>query len=133
VWLVQRAGAPEPVIAASAVAVFLGHLFPLFLRFRGGKGVATSLGAWLALDPVLGVAALGVWALTATLTRLSSAAALVAAIVAPVVCWWRHGAEPLTFAVIIMAALLMLRHKANIRNLLARSETKIGSRRDASL
>ena len=132
VWIAQEWGAPEPFIAAAALAVFLGHLFPLFLRFRGGKGVATSFGAWLALDPLLGLIGLAIWALIAALTRVSSVAALSAALVSPLVSWWRHGFDVVTVAVIMMVSLLVFRHKGNIRKLLARSEERLGAREDTS-
>jgi glycerol-3-phosphate acyltransferase PlsY len=131
VWLAQHFAAPEPVVSAAAIAVFLGHLFPLFLRFRGGKGVATSFGAWLALDTLLGISALIVWALIALASRISSAAALTAAVAAPLVSVWQTGLSLLTFTVIVMSALLILRHAKNIRNLLSRSEEKIGKREGA--
>jgi glycerol-3-phosphate acyltransferase PlsY len=131
VWLAQQFAAPEPVVSAAAIAVFLGHLFPLFLRFRGGKGVATSFGAWLALDTLLGISALIVWALIALASRISSAAALTAAVAAPLVSVWQTGLSLLTFTVIVMSALLILRHAKNIRNLLSRSEEKIGKREGA--
>lgn len=127
VWLAQRLRAPEAIIMASAAAVFLGHLFPLFLRFRGGKGVATSFGTWLALDAVLGASALLIWALVAWATRISSAAALAAAIAAPLVSIWQSGVSMLTLTVFVMSALLVVRHAANIRSLLTRSEERIGN------
>jgi acyl phosphate:glycerol-3-phosphate acyltransferase len=132
VWIAQEWGAPEPFIAAAALAVFLGHLFPLFLQFRGGKGVATSFGAWLALDALLGLIGLAIWALIAALTRVSSVAALSAALVSPLVSWWHHGFDAVTVAVIVMVSLLVFRHKGNIRKLLARSEERIGAREDTS-
>jgi acyl phosphate:glycerol-3-phosphate acyltransferase len=129
VWLTQHF--TGSVAAAAALAVFLGHLFPLFLRFRGGKGVATSFGAWLALDTLLGFASIVVWLLVALVMRVSSAAAIAAAIIAPLVSVWQNGLSLVTLTVIAMAALLVLRHKENIRKLLARSEGKIRAREDA--
>lgn len=126
VWLAQQFATPDAVVSAAAVSAFLGHLFPLFLRLRGGKGVATSFGAWLALDAWLGVTGLIVWAVTALATRISSAAALSAGIVVPVLSAWRSGMSLLTLTVFVMSVLLILRHAKNIRNLLARSEGKIG-------
>lgn len=130
VWLAQ-VFASDITVAAAALAVFLGHLFPLFLRFRGGKGVATSLGAWLALDVLLGSVAIALWLLVALITRISSAGALTAAIVAPLVSAWHSGIGTATIAVAAMAALLVLRHKENIHKLIARSEGKIGAHEDA--
>lgn len=130
VWLTQ-VFASDITVAAAALAVFLGHLFPLFLRFRGGKGVATSLGAWLALDVLLGSVAIALWLLVALITRISSAGALTAAIVAPLVSAWQSGIGTATIAVAAMAALLVLRHKENIHKLIARSEGKIGAHEDA--
>jgi acyl phosphate:glycerol-3-phosphate acyltransferase len=130
VWLTQ-VFASDITVAAAALAVFLGHLFPLFLRFRGGKGVATSLGAWLALDVLLGSVAIALWLLVALITRISSAGALAAAIVAPLVSAWQSGIGATTIAVAAMATLLVLRHKENIHKLIARSEGKIGAHEDA--
>lgn len=128
VWLAQRFSAPDAVVSGAAISAFLGHLFPLFLRFHGGKGVATSFGAWLALDALLGVTGLIVWAATAFAVRISSVAALSAAVVVPLLSAWRSGMTLVTLTVLVMSALLIVRHAKNIRNLLEHSEGKIGGR-----
>lgn len=114
------------VVAWVALAVFIGHLFPVFLRFKGGKGVATALGVLLAMNFMLGLAALVTWILVALIFRYSSLAALVAAATAPL-----YGVvmlpSKLLLATFIMSLLLIWRHKRNIQNLLAGTEGKIGS------
>ena len=117
------------IVVATGVAAFLGHLFPLFLRFRGGKGVATALGVLAGFSGWLALACAGIWLLVALLTRYSSLAALVAAAASPFVCWWLARPEPELYAVSLMAALLVLRHRANIRKLIAGTEGRIGSRK----
>lgn len=117
----------EPGIAAVAVAVFLGHLYPLFLGFRGGKGVATALGVLIALSGWLGLAAALTWAAAAALWRYSSLAGLVAAVLAPVYSVWLLGFGWLAAAVLVMSLMLVWRHRGNIRKLAAGTEPKIGS------
>jgi glycerol-3-phosphate acyltransferase PlsY len=119
-------------VAAVAVAVFLGHVFPVFLKFKGGKGVATALGVLLALSAWMGLAVLVTWLLVAFAFRYSSLAALVAAIAAPLYAMLFHLPEALALATAIMALLLVWRHKGNIRNLLTGKESKIGSKKSES-
>jgi glycerol-3-phosphate acyltransferase PlsY len=126
--LAERFGLGEATVAAAGVAAFLGHLYPVFFRFRGGKGVATALGVLLALDPLLGLATLGSWIAVAALTRYSSLAALVAAVLAPVYVQLLHGGTRRTVAVAVMSVLLVWRHRANISKLLEGTESKLGSR-----
>ena len=116
------------LIAAVALAVFLGHLFPVFLRFKGGKGVATALGVSLALNIWLGLGALLTWLLVPALFRLSSLAALTAAVGAPIYALALGLPREWVLASGIMSVLLIWRHKSNIRNLLAGKETRIGKR-----
>ena len=116
------------LIAAVALAVFLGHLFPVFLRFKGGKGVATALGVLLALDVWLGLGALVTWLAVALLFRFSSLAALTAAIGAPIYALALGLPDEWVLASGIMSLLLIWRHKKNIRNLLAGTEARIGAR-----
>lgn len=114
------------VLAATAFAAFLGHLYPVFFGFHGGKGVATALGVWLALDPWVALALAATWLATAAVFRYSSLAALVASALAPLyVAWLLPGAAFFVLA-LVMSALLFLRHKDNIRRLLAGQETRIG-------
>src|SRR5574340_999560 len=114
--------------AAVALAVFLGHVFPVFLRFQGGKGVATALGVLLALNVWLAVGALVTWLLMAALFRFSSLAALTAAAGAPVYAMVLGLTREWVLATGILLALLVWSHKKNIRNLLAGKEQRIGQR-----
>jgi glycerol-3-phosphate acyltransferase PlsY len=116
------------VVALGALAVFLGHVFPVFIRFKGGKGVATALGVLLALNPWLGLAALGTWLAVALLFRLSSLAALMAAVGAPVYAVLLGEPRKIAVAVLLMSLLLVWRHKSNIRNLLSGTESRIGKK-----
>ena len=117
------------IVALVAVAVFLGHVFPVFLKFRGGKGVATALGVLLALSVWMGLAVLGTWLLVAVVFRYSSLAALVAAIAAPIFAMLIHLRPELVLATAIMSMLLIWRHKSNIQNLMTGKESKIGSKK----
>jgi len=138
VWAVAHWGAAwglgHGTLAAVGLAAFLGHLFPVFFRFRGGKGVATAAGVLLALEPWLGVAVIASWLLVAVFFRYSSLAAIVAAVFAPLyygfgdgVAWTVHA--PVGAAVAAMSVLLLWRHAGNIQRLLAGQESKIGSRK----
>lgn len=115
-----------------ALAVFVGHLFPVFLRFKGGKGVATAAGVLLALNPWLGLAVLGTWLGVAYLSRYSSLAAILAALSAPqwALLLEENGGTVLTVAVIGIA--LIARHATNIRRLIAGQESRIGSKKTPS-
>lgn len=132
VWLVQKFGGQFGVIdsgvALVVLAVFLGHLWPIFFRFVGGKGVATALGILLALNVWLGVLTLLTWVVVAKLFRYSSLAALVSAVLAPFYYGLLfHSAENILLAVVVMSVLLIFRHGKNIANLLSGKEGKIGS------
>ncbi len=118
----------EGTLALVALAAFLGHLWPVFFRFKGGKGVATAAGVLLGLNPWLGLATLATWVIIAAFTRYSSLAALVAAAFAPfyqVLIW---GSGPIAVAVFGMGALLVWRHRANIQKLLNGTESKLGQK-----
>lgn len=121
-------GFGEATIALSAFAVFVGHLFPIFHGFAGGKGVATAAGVLIALDPWLGLGTLLTWLLIAFFFRYSSLAALVAALFAPLWQMFLHGLDTVALAVLAMSALLVWRHRANIANLMAGKETRIGAK-----
>lgn len=124
-------GVMMTMLAASvALAVLIGHVFPIFLRFKGGKGVATALGVLLALHAWLGLAALLTWLLVALVFRLSSLAALVAAIGAPVYAMVLGLPREWVLASVLISLLLIWRHKSNIQNLLTGKETRIGARQD---
>ena len=109
----------------AGLGAFLGHLFPVWLRFRGGKGVATFLGIMLALSFWAGLAACATWALTAFLTRISSASALVAATLSPIFLV-AFGRTDAVWVVLVMVVLVWVRHAENIKRLIARTEPKIG-------
>ena len=115
-------------IAAVALAVFLGHLFPVFLRFQGGKGVATALGVLLGFNPWMGLLAVAIWITVAAVWRFSSLAALAAAGLAPVYAVFFLGFDARTFAVFVISSLLIWRHKSNIAGLIAGDEPRIGKR-----
>ncbi len=116
------------LIAAVALAVFLGHLFPIFLRFKGGKGVATALGVLLALNLWLGLAGLATWVLVALVFRQSSLAALLAAAATPGYAYLMDLPREYLLVAIALSLLLIWRHKSNIQNLLAGKEGKIGGK-----
>ncbi|MDP2760360.1 MAG: glycerol-3-phosphate 1-O-acyltransferase PlsY [Sideroxyarcus sp.] len=117
------------LVALTALAVFIGHLFPVFLRFHGGKGVATALGVLLALSGWMGLAVLATWVLVAAVFRYSSLASLVAAIAAPIYAMLIPLRPELVIATGVMSLLLIWRHQGNIRNLLTGKESKIGSKK----
>lgn len=132
VVLARQAGLDAWAVTAVALGAFLGHLWPVFFKFEGGKGVATAAGALLALDPVMGGLSLGVWLLVAAVTRYSSLAALCAALAAPVVQVLLNGWDAVAAGIMVMSALLIVRHAANIRKLLAGQESKIGQKAASS-
>jgi len=114
------------ILALTGLGAFLGHLFPVYFSFRGGKGVATTLGVWLALSPWAGLAMVATWAAIAFVFRYSSLAALTVSVVAPFYVAWFSPGWPYLLAMIVMSATLIFRHRANIRSLLAGTETRIG-------
>ena len=133
VWLALRFDEQfalgEAGIALIALAVFLGHLWPVFLRFVGGKGVATALGVLLGLNPILGLATLVTWSVIAYAFRYSSLAALISAIFAPFYYGLLFGSDIKLLAVLIMSGLLIYRHHKNIGNLLSGKESRLGSKK----
>ncbi|MFC5299985.1 glycerol-3-phosphate 1-O-acyltransferase PlsY [Azospira restricta] len=132
VFLAARYGLSGAAVALVALAVFFGHLFPVFLKFKGGKGVATAAGVLLALDWVLGLAVLAVWLLTALFSRYSSLGALLAAASAPMLAAMMWGASGQMLAVGVMAAALIGKHWGNLQRLLAGTEPKIGAKKKAA-
>ena len=120
---------PHEMVALVGFAAFLGHLFPVWLRFRGGKGVATAAGVLMAFDWRLGLAVIVVWLTMAVVSRYSSLAALTAALFAPVGAWYLLGAGPYFIAVVAMSVLLVARHHENIRKLARGEEGRIGEKR----
>ena len=127
-FLAERLGYADGVVALAGLAAFLGHLYPVFFRFEGGKGVATAAGVLLALNPWVGLASLGTWLVVAIATRYSSLAALLTALLAPVYAYLLHGDSQIVVAVAVMSALLIWRHRANITKLLDGTESKLGSK-----
>jgi len=117
------------VLPLAAIAAFVGHLFPVFHGFKGGKGVATALGILLAINWVLGLTTLSTWLIVAVFMRYSSLAALIAALFAPLYFIFLFGVQPMSAAVAAMSALLIWRHKGNIEKLLNGTEGKIGGKK----
>ena len=136
VWL-AAGWVHEPItLACVTLAVFLGHLFPLFLGFKGGKGVATAFGVLLAVQPIMALLTAIAWIGTAVIFRFSSLAAIVSAVLAPVIyvvagqyIW--QATLPMSLAISVMGALLLYRHRANITRLLQGTEPRVGSKKDA--
>ncbi len=121
-------GADEITVLLAAIAVFIGHLFPLFFRFQGGKGVATALGVLLGLSPWLGLAAFATWLATAMLSRISSLAALVTAALVPVYTALLRGWGDTAMTVLALSLLLVYRHKDNLIKLASGEEGRIGQK-----
>lgn len=114
------------LIALTMLAAFLGHLFPVFFRFKGGKGVATALGALAAASPWVGLALAATWLVMALVFRYSSLAAITSALLAPVYVAWLLPAPAYLYVTAAMSLLLLLRHRSNMRNLMTGKETRIG-------
>ena len=121
-------GLDDKVIAGVALLVFLGHIWPVFLRFKGGRGVATAVGVVLGLNLWPGILAVITWIIVALIWRFSSLSALVAATLTPVYAWIFLGSDLSTFVIFTISLLVIWRHKSNIANLLAGKETRIGKR-----
>ncbi len=124
--VVALAGAPEATVAAAALAVFLGHIFPVFFGFRGGKGVATGAGIVFALHWPLGLVLTVIWLTMAYGFKISSLAALTAAVLMPLGMFYVQGSTPVAWAMVPIAILLFWRHRENIRQLIAGKERAIG-------
>lgn len=130
-------GLDDRAVALVAISAFIGHLWPVFFGFKGGKGVATAAGVLFGVEPILGAATMGTWLIVAFFFRYSSLAALAASVFAPAyywlgdkVAWATSDAELL--AVVAMSALLLMRHKDNIARLVAGQETRIGAKKAAA-
>src|SRR6218665_1085733 len=124
----ERFGLGEGTAALVGLGAFLGHLWPVFFRFEGGKGVATAIGVILALNPLLGAATLATWAIIAWFSRYSSLAAIVAAAFAPVYQMLIWGTGPIVGALVVMGLLLVWRHQAHIKKMLNGTESKLGQK-----
>jgi len=118
----------DTVLALVAMAAFLGHLYPVFFGFRGGKGVATALGVLLGLSWQVGLAVLVTWVVMALLFRISSLSALIAALLSPLYGWWFTNSLVYIEMMAVMAILLLWRHRGNIERLLAGREKHIGQK-----
>lgn len=139
IWLVAKLGGGTAtagsattigtVMALAGLAAFLGHLYPVFLKFKGGKGVATAIGVLIGLDGALALAAAAVWLATAIVSRYSSLAAIAAACVAPILALAWHGPGAVALVVALMCLLLIWRHRGNIGRLIAGTENAIGSKK----
>lgn len=118
------------VLCGVVLAVFLGHLFPVFHGFKGGKGVATACGILFGVNVILGAATLGTWIIVAVFLRYSSLAALAAAVFGPIYFVFLFGFQPMGIALLLVCLLLIWRHHSNIRNLLNGTESRIGSKKN---
>jgi len=127
--LAPQFGLDDGIVLLCALAVFIGHLFPVFFRFQGGKGVATALGILVGLNPWLGLACLATWLLMAGVFRISSLAALTTAVLAPIYTGLLMGWGDTARAVLVVTLLLVYRHKSNLVKLLSGQEARIGARK----
>ena len=119
------------VLCGVVVAVFLGHLFPIFHGFKGGKGVATACGILFGINWILGAATLSTWIIVAMFMRYSSLAALSAAVFGPIYFVFLFGVQPMGAALLVVCILLIWRHRSNIQNLMNGTESRIGSKKKA--
>ncbi len=126
-WLQSHFGLADEVVAAVAVAVLAGHMWPLFFGFKGGKGVATALGVLLALSWPVALICAAVWLMMAFGLKISSLAALTATVISPLAAMFLMQQPSWQAAIAVIAALVLLRHRSNIQNLLSGKESKIGS------
>ena len=115
------------ILCGVVIAVFLGHVFPIFHRFKGGKGVATACGILFGIHWILGLATLVTWIIVAKFMRYSSLAAIAAAVFGPIYFVFLFGFHPMTMALVIVCGLLVWRHRSNIRNLINGTESRIGA------
>jgi len=129
VWLATRLGFTASEAALAGFAAFLGHVFTIFLRFNGGKGVATALGVLAGIDWRIALACLGIWLVVAVASRYSSAASLAAAIVSPIAGYVLLGADPVIAVLLAMSSMLIWRHAGNIQRLLSGTEGRLGSKK----
>jgi len=128
VWLSGLVAADPQATALAGLAAFVGHLFPVFHRFRGGKGVATAAGVLFGFDLWLGLATVLTWIIIVVFFRISSLAALVAALFAPLYAWWLFGFAAVPAATLAIGVLILWRHKDNVRRLFAGTEPRLGAK-----
>ena len=117
------------ILCGVVIAVFVGHLFPIFHGFKGGKGVATACGILFGINWILGVATLSTWIIVAMFMRYSSLAALAAAVFGPIYFVFLFGLQPIGLALLVVCLLLIWRHRGNIQNLMNGTESRIGSKK----
>ncbi len=120
------------VIALCGVAAFLGHVYPVYFKFKGGKGVATFFGALLGFNALAGLAVLAIWLIVAKLFKISALSALVAAAASPFIIWYVTAADVMAVCTLLMSVLLYWRHRSNIQNMLAGEENKIGEKKSGN-
>jgi acyl phosphate:glycerol-3-phosphate acyltransferase len=123
VWLALQNDMLMWVVACVGLAVFLGHLYPIYHKFKGGKGVATALGVMLAISPMVALVAVIAWAIVFAISRISSLSAIVAAIAAPIAAWFLLPYKDYVLMIFVMVVFLVWRHKTNIQKLLAGTES----------
>ncbi len=135
VWLAIQNDMSMWVVSVLGLVIFLGHLYPIYYHFKGGKGVATAFGIMLAISPLLGLAVMLTWILVFAITRYSSLSAIAAAALAPLYAWYLLpeadnlvGISDYVLAILVMMALLIWRHRSNIQKLLAGTESGFGKR-----
>ncbi|TAG33473.1 MAG: glycerol-3-phosphate 1-O-acyltransferase PlsY [Polaromonas sp.] len=135
-WFGHDYGLDEGTVAAVGLAAFIGHLYPVFFQFKGGKGVATAAGVLLGVDGLLGLATLATWIIIAFFSRYSSLAALAAAVFAPLyyllgdrAAWYVD--KSILLAIFVISAMLVYRHRDNITKLLKGTESRLGSSKKA--
>lgn len=129
VWIALQSGMLMWVVSGVGLAVFFGHLYPLYHGFKGGKGVATALGVMLAISLWLGLAALATWLVVFAATRFSSLGAIVAALLAPVFAWYLLPYQDYLITVLVMSVFLIWRHRMNIQKLIAGTESGFGKKK----
>jgi len=125
-------GVDSMVVAAAGFAAFVGHLYPVFFQFKGGKGVATAFGVFATLNWMVGIALVATWLVIAKVFRISSLAALITAMLAPVYIWWITADQDWIIMGVVVSVLLTWRHRSNIQNLLGGTEDSIGTDVDES-
>lgn len=128
VWIALQSGMLMWVVSGVGLAVFFGHLYPLYHGFKGGKGVATALGVMLAISSWLGLAALATWLVVFSASRYSSLGAIVAALLAPVYAWYLLPYQDYILMVVVMSVFLIWRHRTNIQKLIAGTESGFGKK-----
>lgn len=128
VWLALQANMLMWVVAAVGLAVLFGHLYPIYYKFKGGKGVATGLGVMLAISPTLGLATIIIWLFVFAISRISSLSAIVASVAAPICAWFFLPYKDYVWMVLVMSIFLVWRHKSNIQKLLEGTESGFGKK-----